>query len=391
MNFALRNLLFSTLFLYTFCSITFRGVVEYAWVPNLIGVIFCFVFTLNLSKIKLKFNYVLLILLILVIWNLVTVFSNPLVFRYFITSFLIFILAFLVYNICATYPEAIEYIKWGFILSMLLQVIISNMYPIYTEWGTLDRHRGTIGNANLYAFFLNIMLVYLLQKIDKPSSIFKYFLIFATIGLVIFEVLNTGSRKGLFLLIVVTLFYYFNTFKQISFLNKIFYLCVGFFFIFQIISYAIDSRFFERFISILFFNEITTGDQIRISLYNEALRLFYENPILGWGGDGFRYFNNVEFTYSHINYMELLANYGLLGFICFYSMYIWFFKRLNQLKSIDSDKDIMNDKYIFIFLLFITLVLDLAMVRIFERIIWLLISMHLGKLYCQEKKHYNET
>ena len=120
MSSSIKYLLLITLFIYSLTSINFRGIEEYAWVPNLMGILLCFAFVLNLSKIKIEFNYPLLILFILVIWNLVSVFPHPDVFRYFITSLLIFILAFVAYNICVTYPEATEYIKWAFIISLFI-------------------------------------------------------------------------------------------------------------------------------------------------------------------------------------------------------------------------------------------------------------------------------
>ena len=54
----------------------------------------------------------------------------------------------------------------------------------------------------------------------------------------------------------------------------------------------------------------------------EALRLFREHPLLGAGQDGYRYTTAI-LTYSHNNYVELLANLGLLGFSLYYLIYGW--------------------------------------------------------------------
>ena len=384
MNSIIKYSLLISLFIYTFTSINFRGIEEYAWVPNMMGILLCFAFVLNLSKIKIEFNYPLLILFILVIWNFVSAFPNPEVFRYFITSSLIFILAFVVYNICVTYPEATEYIKWAFIISLFIQIWISNNFIQYTEWGTVDRHKGTMGNANLYSLFINIAFIFLLQRIGRPKNILKYLLIFAAISLVVFEIINAGSRKGIIFTILIILFYYSNSFMRIGNINKIIYIILGSIFIYQVATYVIDSKYFYRFFQSFYYNEISSSELHRYALAQDGLRMFYEKPIFGWGGDGFRYFNNIDRSYSHMNFIELLVNYGIVGFMLFYSMYIWFFKKLYDKINI-KHKEILNDYYIFIFFLFITLVLDIAIVRIFERIYWIIIAMYLGKFYSEQK------
>ena len=376
MNSIITNLLFSSLFFYSFASINFRGVEEFSWIPNLLGLILCVSFILNNPKIK--FNYSLVILGIFIFWNLISAFINPDLFRFFITSVLIFVLSFIVYNICLKYPESSEYIKWAFILSLFIQIWISNNYIQYTEWGTVDRHKGTLGNANLYALFINIAFIFLLQKIGKPNNIIKYLLIFSSLGLVFFEIINTGSRKGIFFTILIIIFYYFSSIRKIGNLNKVIYFIIGLFILSQFALYTINSPYFYRFFESFYYNDVSLTDLHRYALAQDGIRLFYERPIFGWGADGFRYFNNVDFTYSHMNFLELLVNYGIIGFILFYSMYFVIFKNFKALNSYE-EKFVISDKYIFVFFLIVTLILDIGMVRIFERMYWLIISMYLGK------------
>ena len=49
------------------------------------------------------------------------------------------------------------------------------------------------------------------------------------------------------------------------------------------------------------------SSQLILSI-KEAMVRFNEKPIFGWGADGFRYFNKIDFTYSHSNYLELFWN-----------------------------------------------------------------------------------
>jgi len=375
------------LFLYAFFSINFRGVALYSWIPNIVGLLLGLSFLTISSKRKFKFNYPLLVLLILVLWNFTTVFFNPDVARYCITSLLIFILAFIVYNICSKYPIAVDYIKLAFMISFFIQIWVSNTFIQYTDWGTIARHNGSMGNANLYAVFLNISFLFLLQKIGKPNNLIKYLFLFSIIGLAVFEIINTGSRKGLFLMILTIGFYFSSSFLKIKSINKIIYLIISILFLSQAAIYLIDSKYFYRFIAGFYYNEVAFTDFHRYALAQDGLRLFFERPIFGWGANGFEYFNNVDKTYSHINFLELLVNYGVIGLILFYSMYIWFGKKLYYLNNKEKHL-ILSDKHIFIFFLLVTLILDVAMVRIFERIYWLIISMYLGKLFFKEQEEY---
>lgn len=53
-----------------------------------------------------------------------------------------------------------------------------------------------------------------------------------------------------------------------------------------------------------------------------AIQMFFERPILGWGGNGFvtemRRINFRHIAYSHCNYTELLATLGVSGLLLYY-------------------------------------------------------------------------
>lgn len=58
-------------------------------------------------------------------------------------------------------------------------------------------------------------------------------------------------------------------------------------------------------------------------LISDAVRIWLENPIIGVGQDNFRYINRVRHEmYTHNNYLELLTNLGVIGFLIYYSMLV---------------------------------------------------------------------
>jgi O-antigen ligase len=65
--------------------------------------------------------------------------------------------------------------------------------------------------------------------------------------------------------------------------------------------------------------------QYRQYLIRYGLNLFKQRPVLGWGLEGFRNSLGSEtgrYTFSHNNYVELLANFGLAGCLLYYSMHL---------------------------------------------------------------------
>lgn len=59
----------------------------------------------------------------------------------------------------------------------------------------------------------------------------------------------------------------------------------------------------------------------RSELIKKAGEVFFSHPILGVGYYCFRNYNEWN-LYAHNNYMELLADMGIVGFLTYYSMYI---------------------------------------------------------------------
>ena len=86
-----------------------------------------------------------------------------------------------------------------------------------------------------------------------------------------------------------------------------------------------------------------TSASIRTLLIERGLDLFFSNPVLGVGMNNFSFFSgdiNVYggYMYAHNNYIEILADFGIIGFVIFYSMYCIFFYINKKHNKIFSDK-----------------------------------------------------
>lgn len=61
-------------------------------------------------------------------------------------------------------------------------------------------------------------------------------------------------------------------------------------------------------------------DQSAIML--RGLEMFHQKPIFGWGVNAYSFSSGMD-LYAHSNYVELLADFGIVGTLIFYSNYIW--------------------------------------------------------------------
>jgi len=212
--------------------------------------------------------------------------------------------------------------------SMVVLAVAYYITSPSNTWGTeaMGTWLGIWRNAAGYYFgFASIILVFIYFNIKRNVRIvFEIiFLVGAAIG--------TGSRK-IFLLGAVTVFMYVLLKKGIQ--KKIKYIVgaailviIALIVLFKIP--VIKEMYGKRLL--LLFKGINSSDAstvVRIMLIRQAIELFRISPIIGNGLEAFKiwmggqttFLNRwaMQATYSHCNYTELLANFGIIGFILYY-------------------------------------------------------------------------
>lgn len=151
-----------------------------------------------------------------------------------------------------------------------------------------------------------------------------------------FVIYLTGSRKSLLMPVVFIFLFQFlkigeskKQFKRflittVCILSAVIFIIV--------INPRLQNRMIDLFQSVLFSQE-TSDSSINERAYfrNTAKDLFLENPVIGVGLNGFKsYLNSIDYkhiTYSHCNYLEILATMGILGFLSYYIFYFIILKK----------------------------------------------------------------
>ena len=219
------------------------------------------------------------------------------------------------------------------------------------------------GNRNTVATIIGLMLI--------PVSFLainekKYRIIY--IAIAIFSsgcMLLTGSKKGIIVLLLIIMMIFFidrGAFKYLIFPIVIAFGIYAVFnipILYNVVGYRLKDMFATLGIGTAVTNAQSTN--IRSSFISMGLRSMWNHPIFGGGMNYFQFINNTRY-YSHNNYIELLNNFGILGFSIYY---IPIFKKIPILY-----KDIKNNKgkesfseSVFLFVYLVSkIALDYAMV-----------------------------
>lgn len=100
---------------------------------------------------------------------------------------------------------------------------------------------------------------------------------------------------------------------------------------------SIGNRFESLFNSILGIEgevDSVASDKVRARMIEIGLEGWTRAPLFGHGLDTFKYFNREttgHFYYAHNNYVELLYDLGLVGFVLYYSFVVYLIKKLMKI------------------------------------------------------------
>lgn len=219
---------------------------------------------------------------------------------------------------------------------------------------------------------------------EKNKRRFVFFIIVLLLDL--FVVMASKSRTGLALFALGLMMALFST--NISKNKKgLVAFIIGCAVIFIIILQTIDfSSVFVRWIRLFQSASLSQADasvNIRMNLILEGLAKFWERPLFGYGlatGTVISAYN----TYFHNNYVELLATGGIVGFVCFYSIYYSFLRRLIKIRA-----EFIQKKRV-LFLAIIQMIMMMTTVTYYSKYHNLLVVFFYTELYRIEQLLWSE-
>lgn len=233
------------------------------------------------------------------------------------------------------------------IKAIIVAGVIASLYSIFNS-SFIDGNRVSdiIGNANTVAIYLSysaaLAFYYYNTSNLKLLNIIAYLII-------CFAILITGSRGGLFLLTVFTIYIniVFGKKEKKDIVKQIIKIFMLFFLIILLYKLTQTNKLLYSIVGIriksLF--EIIGGHQSsiaekstydRLAMIKLAFDIFLKHPIQGCGlgaiGVYIKYYITGFFCFCHNNYMELLSGVGLIGFTLYYSIHINILKKFRQIR-----------------------------------------------------------
>lgn len=231
--------------------------------------------------------------------------------------------------------EDLERLMSLFVFSVLIITVLEFTSVPPSEWfnGEMGSHFSGI-NPNEISFWIACAEMISFYKFYLKKK--KIYIVWAFIFLV-FVLLSSSRKAAAEALIAPLAIILLSTFKKNYFLKVILMLVIISFIIYFVMTneyvyHAVGRRFMSM--REYFLTGTRRSDNsmyLRYYFIDVAKKLFYESPLLGKGMGNFA--KNLEFlsgidTYSHNNHWQILSEFGIVGFIIYYSFYVFCFVKL---------------------------------------------------------------
>lgn len=185
----------------------------------------------------------------------------------------------------------------------------------------------------------------------KKTKIFSYVLL----GIFLIALLFTGKRAHLLCGVVAAIILYISSGRPMGKAKRILLsilVIIVLYYIMRVVMFFFpDINTISRIIDSI--NGMVLGEDIssgRTTLYGYAFFQFESSPIIGIGWKSFNQLTTSLYNYSsahYVNndYLQILCETGIIGFICiFVPMYIFFLKTFKALKIINKKPELFDIK-----------------------------------------------
>lgn len=298
----------------------------------------------------------------------------------------LFLLTVLVYQLFE--PEDVSIIFKSIYIAGLVMTLytILNMgfASFYDALIHGTRMTGTMVAANTYGVYLSIAFICGLHFLVQNK---KKILNFMGLAIIVMGLLSSNSRNAFIVSAVGLVLYFLICMRNTDILKRIGIIILVAAILCILYSFGLFDSILNRMNGLEFDGSGDNSVNHRMFMISFGLSQFLESPLWGFGINNAQYLLESFFarTYLHNNYVELLVDVGLIGFVLFYSCHILTLKRMISLRK----KDPTNEGYVslVIVICLMLLVADISIVFYYNKItyIFFAISMILSKQKFGEK------
>lgn len=269
-----------------------------------------------------------------VIWAMEPYYAKDISERMLIT-FLCFVFVYLAYKPEKDTTSLMRSFKWGGYIIMLYQIKYYGMSGILAMLTSAERMNNDIGNVNMFGMAMAYgCVIELLEMAEKKKLTFSCPLMIPSL----LVISATQSRKAMLIIafgiLMIYLFYFFrlkNIVKSMVITGIFIFIC------YFLYLFMVNSPIFSGIIKRMEFliNAVTgEGDvgssaESRQQMIDIGWEQFLKTPILGAGMDNGKVVAYIASRgkfdgYLHNNFIELLCDGGIVGFLIYYSRFVYF-------------------------------------------------------------------
>ena len=315
------------------------------------------------------------------------------------TLFEILLMFFILFNYHCRIPNGVRNILIDIKLSSFFVVIYSILYygidNLITMAQLEERMQNTYTNVNTIGMFAAVGTLIQLDEMVKNKKVSLGGVV-SVLSVILIAL--TQSRKALVMVVVgAGLIFCQNVYSK-SIVKTVFkfiiYGTLGILFMYYVSKLSVFSGILERMEEL--WNGFTGNGAADNSSYvrNRMLQIgweqFKQTPLLGIGMGNTHYIVLEKLgrdTYLHNNFIELLAGGGVVGFVIYYSMYLYTFVNLWRYRAYK------NKEYgICITLMLVLLMMDYGRVSYYSKnqyiylMLYFLEIEHLKRNFCENRR-----
>ena len=293
------------------------------------------------------------------------------------TMWQLFLLFFLTYNLFSEEENAHEYL-----LKCLYIAGISLIgYSIYI-YGLADAINMMLGSRNvrlgrdinqentfgmMNATTCMVAFYYLFYK--KRFKLFHM----AVLALAFLFAMSSGSRKALLVVCIGVLFLIYKKYgiRQVyKIIAIVLIVSVVFVSVIQLPVFDTVTFRMKQLLETLLGKGGDSSSQTRTSMISDGWNIFKARMLTGFGVNNYRIVSRYR-TYAHNNFIEILVDIGLVGFVLYYLIY-W-----NALKNLWKSKTDAGKALFCIFL--VRFMMEIAVVTYYDKLHWIMFAFFLMK------------
>lgn len=276
-----------------------------------------------------------------------------------------------------SFDGSLLYIQYSYILiAIFVGIRLIMTFQQRSWWSRLGENFEM--NENLVALYFLIALCFAINQLGNKKSI----IINSASAIVsAYVILLTGSKKALFAAVIFSFLFFVIRAGRITKKMRVilitaisvivmYNIIMSVELLYNILGYRIQAMVNTFILRDFASSSNSTGERGDMILF--GLRTFIRSPLWGRGLNSFQNLYGIEtghYAYAHNNYVELLADLGLIGFLLYYSI---FGKMIQYIRRLGSK---VNSCSFLISLTALLFFYDVAMVSYYDTRIIMLIMI----------------